>query len=104
MSSTDLMTHQEVAALLGITPESVRSTLRRAGITEQRGYPRELVLSLHRQRHTPERSTKENALVEDSGSPLREAIAGIHGESWIDEAARSSLRAADSKFYRGDVE
>jgi len=32
-------------------------------------------------------------------SPLREAIAGIHGKSWLDEAARSSLRAADSKFF-----
>lgn len=42
----ELMTRDEVAALLGISPESVRSTLRRYGITEQRGYPRDQVESL----------------------------------------------------------
>lgn len=32
-------------------------------------------------------------------SPFREATADIRGTSWLAEAARSSLRAADSKFY-----
>lgn len=44
----DLMTRDEVAAHLGIAPEAVRSTLRRYGITEQRGYPREAVEKLER--------------------------------------------------------
>lgn len=43
-----LMTRDEVAVALGIAPESVRSTLRRYGITEQRGYPRDLVENLRR--------------------------------------------------------
>ena len=47
------MTHDEVAALLGIGPESVRSTLRRAGIAVVHGYPRELVEALDRRRRTP---------------------------------------------------
>lgn len=38
-----LMTVSEAAALLGIAPQSVRKTLRRAGITEVRGYPRAAV-------------------------------------------------------------
>jgi hypothetical protein len=38
-----LMSRDEVAALLGIDPEAVRSTLRRYGIRELRGYPREAV-------------------------------------------------------------
>lgn len=38
-----LMPRDEVAALFGIAPSAVRSTLRRYGITEQRGYPRERV-------------------------------------------------------------
>ena len=42
------MSREEVAALLGIKPNSVRDTLRRYGITEQRGYPREAVESLQR--------------------------------------------------------
>jgi hypothetical protein len=40
--------------------------------------------------------------VDDDGaerSPFREALANITGTSWLDEAARSSLRAADSKFF-----
>lgn len=45
MTCTDLMSREEVAALLNINAESVRSTLRRQGITEQRGYPRDEVLS-----------------------------------------------------------
>lgn len=46
--SDSLMTRDEVAAHLGIKPNSVRDTLRRYGITEQRGYPRNLVENLHR--------------------------------------------------------
>jgi hypothetical protein len=42
------MSRDEVAALLGIKPNSVRDTLRRYGITEQRGYPREAVENLKR--------------------------------------------------------
>lgn len=44
----DLITRDEVAALLGISPDSVRKTLSRYGITEQRGYPRDQVLALQR--------------------------------------------------------
>ena len=51
-SRSDLMTHDEVAALLGIGPESVRSTCRRAGIAVVRGYPRALVEALDRRRRT----------------------------------------------------
>lgn len=43
-----LMSREEVAALLGIKPESVRSTLRPYGITEQRGYDRAAVEGLKR--------------------------------------------------------
>ena len=43
-----LMSRDEVAALLGIKPNSVRDTLRRYGITEQRGYPRDAVENLER--------------------------------------------------------
>jgi len=42
------MSREEVAELLGISPESVRKTLSRYGITEQRGYPREAVENLKR--------------------------------------------------------
>jgi predicted ArsR family transcriptional regulator len=42
------MTRDEVADLLGIKPNSVRDTLRRYGITEQRGYLRAAVESLER--------------------------------------------------------
>lgn len=42
------MSREEVAALLGISPESVRSTLRRHGVIEQRGYDREAVELLQR--------------------------------------------------------
>lgn len=41
-----LMNRDEVAELLGISPESVRSTMRRYGISEQRGYPRDQVTRL----------------------------------------------------------
>lgn len=43
-----LMSREEVAALLKIEPNSVRNTLRRYGITERRGYPRDAVESLQR--------------------------------------------------------
>lgn len=43
-----LLTREEVAALLGIQPESVRSTLRRYGIVERRGYSEAAVLNLRR--------------------------------------------------------
>lgn len=43
-----LMTRAEVAAHLGIAPESVRSSLRPYGISAQDGYPRALVESLQR--------------------------------------------------------
>lgn len=36
---------------------------------------------------------------DEPNSPFREAIAGIHGTSWLAEAARTSLRAADRKFF-----
>lgn len=42
------MSRDEVAALLGIAPESVRKTLGRHGITELRGYPRDQVEGLRR--------------------------------------------------------
>lgn len=40
-----LMSRDEVAALLGVAPEAVRSTLRRYGVREVRGYPREAVIA-----------------------------------------------------------
>lgn len=43
-SGRELMSREEVADLLGIDPESVRSTLRRYGVREERGYPRDEVL------------------------------------------------------------
>lgn len=42
------MTREEVAEHLNIAPESVRSTMRRYGISEQRGYPRDQVIALQR--------------------------------------------------------
>jgi hypothetical protein len=44
----DLMSRDEVAALLGVKPESVRSILRGYGIRELRGYPRAAVEGLRR--------------------------------------------------------
>lgn len=32
-------------------------------------------------------------------SPFRDALSGIRGNSWLDEAARASLRAAHGKFF-----
>lgn len=46
--SGPLMSRDEVAALLGIAPESVRKTLGRYGIAELRGYPRDRVQGLRR--------------------------------------------------------
>lgn len=43
-----LMSREEVAQLLGIQPDSVRATLRRYGVAEVRGYPREAVEALQR--------------------------------------------------------
>lgn len=44
----DLMTREEAAEVLGVAPDSVRHVLRRYGITEARGYPRDRVLALRR--------------------------------------------------------
>jgi hypothetical protein len=43
-----VMTRDEVAKYLGISPESVRSTLRRYGISARRGYLRSEIQSLER--------------------------------------------------------
>lgn len=43
-----LLTREEVAVLLGIQPESVRSTLRRYGIHEHRGYHPDDIRNLKR--------------------------------------------------------
>lgn len=43
-----LMSRDEVAALWDIDPEAVRSTLRRYGIAEERGYRREAVEAVER--------------------------------------------------------
>lgn len=48
MKPDTLMSRDEVAIYLGIDPESVRSTLRRYGIVEVRGYPTNQVISLQR--------------------------------------------------------
>jgi hypothetical protein len=47
-TDSNLMPREEVAAFLGVAPESVRHILRRYGITEERGYPRDQVLALER--------------------------------------------------------
>lgn len=44
----NLMTRDEVAELLGISPESVRSTLRLYGVSEVRGYPKVAVKAIKR--------------------------------------------------------
>lgn len=48
MTADNLMTREEAAEVLGVAPESVRHVLRRYGITEERGYPRDQVLALKR--------------------------------------------------------
>lgn len=45
---TELMSTEEVAERLGVAPQSVRSTLRRFGVSEVRGWPREQVENLQR--------------------------------------------------------
>lgn len=45
---SELLSREEVAEILGISPESVRSTLRRYGISEIRGYRRDQVEGLQR--------------------------------------------------------
>ena len=47
-----LMSRDEVAERFGIGLESVRSTMRRLEIPEERGYPRALVEALDRRRRT----------------------------------------------------
>lgn len=54
--SDSLMTRDQVAAVLGVAPEAVRSTVRRAGIIEERGYSRERVLALARERDAKRRN------------------------------------------------
>lgn len=46
--TSPLMSRDEAAEHLGISPDAVRSTLRRYGITEQRGYDRAAVENLQR--------------------------------------------------------
>lgn len=46
--NAELMTRDEVAVHLGVSPESVRSALRPYDIAEQRGYPRGAVEGLKR--------------------------------------------------------
>lgn len=48
MADSNLMSREEAAEVLGVAPESVRHVLRRYGITEERGYPRNQVLALKR--------------------------------------------------------
>lgn len=48
MTTGDLMSREQVAAHLGIDPESVRSLMRRYGINEVRGYPADQVRNLQR--------------------------------------------------------
>lgn len=78
-----LMSREEVAALLGISPESVRSTLRRHGITEMRGYPREL----------EERPVRAVADAEHDGN-LSAAIRALLVEALVARAGRA-LQATD---------
>lgn len=42
------MSRDQVAEHLGIKPESVRTTMHRAGIPEERGYRREKVMAMRR--------------------------------------------------------
>lgn len=57
---TELMGRDEIAALLGIAPNSVRDTLRRYGITERRGYPRAAVEALAQPGARPGRGGRIN--------------------------------------------
>lgn len=48
MTDRWLMSRDEVAALLGVKPDSVRVILGRYGVREVRGYPRDAVMNLRR--------------------------------------------------------
>lgn len=48
----DLLTAAQVAELLDIKPTSVRQTMSRHGVREQRGYPREQVEQIRDQRRS----------------------------------------------------
>lgn len=67
------MNRNEVAEHLGIAPEAVRSTMRRYGINEQRGYPRDQVLNLERKqpsrRKGPGAEVVAPGVTTPSGSP-----------------------------------
>lgn len=54
------MGRDEIAALLGIKPNSVRDTLRRYGITEQRGYDRAAVEAIAQPGARPGRGGRIN--------------------------------------------
>lgn len=69
MPNHDLMPRDEVAALLGIDPEAVRSTLRRYGITEQRGYPRQQVMALQR----PGQGARTDLVTDTLGARIKQA-------------------------------
>lgn len=76
----NLMTRDEVAAHLGIKPNSVRDTLRRYGITEQRGYPRNLVENLRR----PGRGARTDLTAKPEGETMNTTTAWINrsGRGW----------------------
>jgi hypothetical protein len=57
-AASALMSRDEVAAHVGISPQSVRTVMRRYGITEVRGYPADLVRNL--QRKPRGRTPKDN--------------------------------------------
>jgi hypothetical protein len=67
-----LMTRAEVAAMLGISPDSVRNTLARAGITEERGYPRERVERLAERRPMRGYRTDLHGPADHSPTPTEE--------------------------------
>jgi predicted ArsR family transcriptional regulator len=48
VTDAELIGREEAAAILGISPDSVRSTLRRYGVTERRGYVRSEVEGVRR--------------------------------------------------------
>lgn len=50
MNDSELMNREEVAEMLGIAPDAVRSTMRRHGIERIEGWPREAVEALHGRR------------------------------------------------------
>lgn len=70
--ASDLMGRDEVAELLGISASSVRSTLRRHGIAEQRGYPRERVERLAERRPMRGYRTDLHGPADHSPTPTEE--------------------------------